>query len=282
MDLDDVRRFAEVAKHGSFARAADELGLARSTLSRVIQRLEVELGVVLLHRTTRRVELTPAGADFLARVGPALADVQLAVREMRGRSEEPAGLFRVTTTTDIAVSLLAPVLAELARAHPRLQIETRLTLETVDLVGERFDAALRAYRAGPTDPDLTGRRLAGVAFGWYASPGYLERRGTPRTEAELAMYDVIGSPKLGRRPRMVIDDSLFGLALVRAGAGIGILPVDLGASDPDLVRVLPDLSLTQGELWLVYPTGPVSPALAAFRDAVVRHVEAGTPVSAAP
>lgn len=278
MNLDDVRLFAEVARRGSYARAAEVVGVARSTLSRIVQRLEVELGAALLHRTTRRVELTPAGARFLERVSPALRELERAAAELASERDEPVGELTVSTTSDVAVSLLAPVVADLLKHHPRLRIRTVLTLRPVDLVGEQVDVALRAYASGPTDPTLMGTRLGSLAFGWFASPSYLARHGAPRTESELDDHVVAMSGPRDPPPRARIDDSLFGLALAKAGGGIGLMPEELCAEDVArgaLVRVLPEISVRTGQLWLVYPPGATSPKLAAFVDAVTRRVASG-------
>lgn len=272
MNLDDVRLFAAVARAGSFAHAASAEGVARSTLSRIVQRLEVEAGVPLLHRTTRRVGLTTAGAALLAKVQPSLAALDEAIRAFRAERAEPAGLLRITTSTDIAASLLAPAVARLTRAHPLLRIETVLTLRAVDLIAERVDVALRVY-AGPVDePVLRGRRLMDLAFEWYAAPAYLERRGAPQDEADLAAHDVVAVGRLAPNPRIHFDDSFFGLAVVQAGAGVGLLPRRLCAAavaEGTLVRVLPGVTVAQGQLWLVYPPGGLSTNVAAFRDALL-------------
>lgn len=286
MNLEDLRQFALVASLGSFSKAAEACGVARSTLSRVVQRLEIELGTVLLHRTTRRVELTGAGSAFLDRVSPALLDLEHAVDEVRAQRDEPSGLLRVSATSDVGVSLLAPVTAELVAKYPRLRIEMLLTLRSVDLVGEKVDVALRAFRNRPVDSDLLGTRLGTIAFGWFAAPSYLERRGVPRTEEDLDKHDLISAVEVvPGRLKVVSGDSLFGLALAKSGSGVGLLPQALCADDVargSLVRLLPDVLMMTGELWLVYPESAKSPKLEVFRDAVMRHVALGRPLVQRP
>ncbi len=285
INLDDLQQFAAVARLGSYSKAAQANGVARSTLSRVVQRLEVELDTTLLHRTTRRVELTSAGAAFLNRVAPALLDLKLAVNQLQNQRGEPAGVLRVSTTTDVAVSLLAPVIAELVHAYPKLRIDTLLTLRPVDLVGERVDVALRAYRAPPADSSLLGSHLGTMSFGWYGAPTYLAQRGVPKTTQELDEHALVCAPEGFPSWRVGIDDSLFSLAVVRAGAGLGILPEPLCAEDlakGTLQRVLPEVSLFTGELWLVYPEGAKSPKLKVFEEAVQRRVAGGAPLAQAP
>lgn len=277
MQLDDLKLFADVARLGSYARAAEANGVSRSTLSRIIQRLEAEAGVPLLHRTTRRVGLTSAGATLLDRVRPALDDLHRAIDDLRDSRGAPAGLLRVTASADVGATILAPVIAALVTRYPQLRVETILTLRPVDLVAERVDVALRLYTGQPTDGGLTGRRLMDMAFGWYAAPAYLERRGVPQDEPDLAAHELIAPSRTHSKARVQIDDPFFALALARAGAGLGLLPQDLCGEDVErgaLIRVLPEVSLFTGQLWLVYPTGGGSPAVAAFRDAVLDHLTA--------
>lgn len=277
MNLEDLRLFAAVATTGSFARAAEEAGVGRSTLTRVVQRLEAECGVALLHRTTRRVGLTGAGAALLRRVQPSLDDLTFALEDFSAQVGEPAGVLRVTTSTDIGVSVLAPAVAELARKYPRVRVETILTLRAVDLVAERVDVALRAYARSPDDPTLRGRRLMDLAFGWYASPDYLARRGVPEDEHDLVAHTLIAVPSMVPEPHFAIDDSFFGLALIRAGAGVGMLPCNLCAADEAegaIVRVLPRLSQVEGQLWFVYPPGKASPNVEALREVLVSQLGA--------
>lgn len=285
LNLDDLRLFAAVAQHGGYTRAAEETGVARSTLSRIVQRLEAELGAHLLHRTTRRIGLTPAGAALLARVQPALDEITSAALTLREAGGEPAGLLRVTTTTDVAVGLLAPVISALTMRHPRLRVETILTLRPVDLVAEQVDVALRAYARAPDAADLSGRRLRQISFGWFAAPSYLARKPAPRSADDLAAHDLVSVFSGTTPPRVTIDDSLFGLALIRTGAGIGLLPEELCADDiarGSLVRLLPDVSVFRGELWIVYPRGPISPNVAAFRDAVIEQLRRSPATTRAP
>ena len=275
MNLDDLRLFAAVAELCSFSAAAERTGVPRSTLSRVVQRLEVDAGAPLLHRSTRRVSPTAAGAALLAEVQAPLAALREAAVSMRERSGEPAGLLRFTTTTDIATTLLAPVLTALTARHPRLRVEALLTLRPVDLIGEQVDVALRVYTAPPTDAALVGRRLRDLNFGWYAAPDYLRRRRAPASIEELAEHTLVSTPTFDRGARLVVDDPGFAGALVRAGAGVGLLPCEACAAEERsgaLVRLMPERSVLRGQLWLVYPTGGLSPKVAAFRDLVVEQL----------
>ena len=274
--LASLRAFAAVAEHQSFTGAARALGQPKATISRAVATLEAELGVQLLHRTTRRVSLTPAGADLYDRVQPALDTLGLALSEVRGQAQEPAGLLRVTTTTDLGVTLVGRAVATLLHRHPRLRVELIPTLRVVDLVAERVDAAVRVSAGLPIDTRLTGRRVGELSIGWFASPDYLRRRGAPTHADQLGAHDLVGfSATSTPNTRAIVDDPFAALALVREGIGVGMLPHVLCEADVAsgaLVPVLPDQDRTSAQLWLVYPSGRVSANVAAFRDVLLEEV----------
>jgi DNA-binding transcriptional LysR family regulator len=287
MDLNPLARFEAVARTSSFSAAAKELGLPKSTVSRGIARLEAELRVQLLHRTTRQVSLTEAGKALYDRLAPLLRQVSAALGEIPEREEEPSGHLRVTAPTDLGVLLLAEIVTRFTARHPAVTVDLHLTGRVVDLVAEQFDVALRV--AGSLkDSTLVARRVAPIVVQLFASPLYLARRGTPRNEAELARHDGVafrggpqklrlGGPKEGAgaspQERIVCDDLLFVRDALRAGAGIGWLPTFV--AEPDvlagtLVRVLPRLERTAGHLHVVTPAARHVPRkVTAFRDLVV-------------
>lgn len=275
MNLEDLRLFAAVARYNSYAKAAEKTGVARSTLSRVIQRLEASAGLPLLHRTTRKVGLTKAGATLLERIRPGLDDLEQAARELKHQKGEPSGLVRITTTNDLAVGVLTPVVVQLMQKYPHLRVETFLTIRSIDLMEERMDLALRTYPGPPTDSSLRGRRLMSLAFGWYAAPSYLAQYGNPQTEQDLAAHTTISIGRLHPHARMLVDDPFFNLALTKAGAGVGFLAQSLckeAVDKGELVRLLPDVSIFEGQVWLLYPSKIVSPATAVLRDAIIEQV----------
>lgn len=277
LEPNDLQLFATVARLGSFSKAARERGISRATVSRVIQRMEAEHGTSLLHRTTRRVALTPAGADLLARVSGPLDALNLAIARLRRRSDEPSGTLRISATSDIASSLLVPVVKRLVLRYPALRVETILTLRPVDLLGEQVDAALRTYAAGPSEPDLIARRLGRITFGWFGAPSYLAQYGTPTTLGALEQHRTISSAALSGESTVRVDDPLFGLHLAKAGAGLALLSDTLCGSavaNGELTRVLPDVVRLTGHLWLVYPEGGHSPNLDAFRTILLEQLPA--------
>ncbi|WP_242342261.1 LysR family transcriptional regulator [Anaeromyxobacter terrae] len=293
MDLNLLTVFEAVARSRSFSAAAKELGLPKSSVSRGVARLEAELGVQLLLRTTRQVALTTAGTALYDRAAPLLRSVQAVLGEVPSREEEPSGVLRVTAPVDLGVLFLAEVVTRYTARYPSVSVDLHLTGRVVDLVAERFDVALRVA-AKLQDSTLVVRKVAPIVARLFASPLYLARRGTPRSEAELEEHDRVifrgGAEKLrlgtGREPadltgraRIVCDDLLFARDAVRAGAGIGLLPSFV--AEPDvvagrLVRVLPRHERLAGTLHVVTPAAKHVPRkVSAFRELVVEL--AGTP-----
>lgn len=274
MRWDLLAVFTTVAETESFTRAAERLGLPRSTVSRQISALEDELGARLLHRTTRRVSLTPAGRRLLDQVGP---HVTALGKVAPGDLEDgPAGTLRVTTTPDLGSALLAEVVARYTLLHPGVKVEARLSLQLVDLVGEGFDLALRAgAKSLPDSPHLSASRVGTLQLGLFASPRYLARAGTPKTVEELAGHDLVsfsgaitaeGLPP----PRVLCDDTAFVRGVLLAGGGLGPLPTFFAEQDRAngaLVRVLPDWTVWTGKVWLVTPHAAHPPRrVVAFRE----------------
>jgi DNA-binding transcriptional LysR family regulator len=197
MDLDNLRTFAEVVRLGSFAAAARALDASPSTVTRAVAALESELGARLLQRTTRKLALTEGGEAYLAQVQPLLAELEAAGDALRLGAGQVRGVVRLTASVAFGQVMLVPLLAELHRAHPGLQIDLLLTDAVVDLVLERIDLALRL---GPgTDSSLVGQRLCPMRYRVVASPAYLSRAGRPRRPEDLAACDCLRFPLPGYR-----------------------------------------------------------------------------------
>lgn len=286
MDLNLLTTFEAVARTASFSAAAKELRVPKSSVSRGIARLEADLGVQLVFRTTRRVSLSAAGTALYDRLSPLLRSVQAALGEMPEREELPSGELRVTAPVDLGVLFLAEVVTRYTTRYPSVSVDLHLTGRVVDLVGEGFDVAIRAA-AKLEDSTLLVRRVAPIVNQVYASPLYLARHGTPRTEADLAGHEwVVFRPGPQRlrvtaphaegvvpRGRIVCDDILFSRDAVRAGAGLGLLPgfmVEADVVAGRLVRVVPRYESHSGWLHLVMPAARHVPRkVTAFRDLVV-------------
>ncbi len=290
IDLDLLRVFVSVAESTSFTRTARKLGLPRSAVSRRISRLEQLLGVRLFHRTTRRVGLSTAGAALFERVGPSIASIDEAVRDLPEQDDAPAGLLRITAPVDLATSVLPEVIAQFAIEHPAVSVDVSVSNEMIDLVAEGIDCALRIATHELRDSSLVARRIGELAISVYASPAYLEGRRPIRSPADLTGHEWVvfrrsaplritsgkRSVQVDPRGRVETDDMLFAHHAVRRGLGLGALPTYL--TDPDvaaglLVRVLPRWTARSGQLWMVWPGARHVPRKTlAFRDAMVAAV----------
>lgn len=204
MDLQQLRTFAAVVDEGSFAGAARALDLAPSQVTRAVSALEVTLGARLLQRTTRKVALTEAGATYLDRVRPLLADFDHAADELRSATGAVRGTVRVTASVAFGQAVLVPLLPALHAEYPGLEVDLLLTDAVVDVIAQRIDVALRL---GPAvDSSLVGLRLKPVRFRVVASPGYLRKHGRPRTPTDLAACDCLRFPLPGYRTQWTLRD----------------------------------------------------------------------------
>jgi DNA-binding transcriptional LysR family regulator len=188
-DLDAMRIFARVAELASFTRAADDLGLPKASVSTAVQKLETRLGTRLLHRTTRRVELTQDGHVFYDRGRELLADMDELQSMFRQSAESLSGRLRVDMPTGAARNFIIPRLPQFLDAHPHLEVELSGTDRRVDLVREGFDCVLRVGALG--DSNLIARPLGIYHTVNCASPAYLQRHGTPQTLDDLAEHRLI-------------------------------------------------------------------------------------------
>jgi DNA-binding transcriptional LysR family regulator len=188
-ELEDLRSFVEVVESGGLNRAASRLGLSRSILSRRITRLEADLGTRLLSRSTRGISPTEAGIEFKARCDRILAELEEARDAVAQQGRSVRGRLRLSAPLAFGVRHLAPVLADLAQAHPDLEIDVSYTDRVVDLIGERFDAAVRI--GSLRDSSLVARRIAPVHAVVVASTDYLSRHGRPESPQDLTRHECL-------------------------------------------------------------------------------------------
>jgi DNA-binding transcriptional LysR family regulator len=185
--LNDMAVFVEVVKARSFRRAAEVIGMPNSTLSRRISGLEKAIGLRLLHRTTRRIELTEAGQLYFERCKRIVDEARLAHEQLGEMLAQPSGVLRASLPVDFASIYLAPLIAEFARRYPGISFEFDLTPRRVDLVTEPFDVAIRMGES--PDSNLIARQLARLPLYLYASPRYLEIFGEPNQPADLTRHE---------------------------------------------------------------------------------------------
>jgi len=197
----DLKAFAAIVDHGSFARAASQLGVSRSALSQTLRALEARLGARLLNRTTRSVAPTAAGQRLYARLGPLFTELSAAVAEVEHSSDRPVGLLRINMPRMFARSTLAPLLARFHRAHPEIVLDIAAEDAVTDIVSRRFDAGIRIGEL--LEKDMVAVKL-GPELEMYAvaSPGYLAECGVPKTPRDLHRHRCVN----WRRPS---DGSLY-------------------------------------------------------------------------
>lgn len=292
IDLNDVRVFVRVVATGSFTRAARELGLPKSAVSRKVARLEEALGARLLARSTRTLSLTEAGRRYHAHAVAALATLNDAASDIGELQQEPRGQVRITAPPDLANDYLAQPIAKFVERYPRVSVELVLTARTVDLVAEGIDFALRAGTL--RDSSLIARRIANTPLVPLASRSYVARRGLPREPEELDSHDcVLFRPENGRS-RWVLrgargersvsvtgpvaaDDMHFVTQLVTEGVGIGLVPLTEcqdSRRKRRVVRVLPDWVGPSGGLYLVHaPARHVPQRTVLLREHLFIHLQ---------
>jgi len=187
--LNDMALFVEVVKVRSFRRAAEALGMPNSTLSRRISGLEKEIGLRLLHRTTRKIELTEAGQLYFERCKRIVDEARLAHEQLGEMLARPSGQLRVSLPVDFAITYMAPLIAEFARLYPGISFEFDLTPRQVDLISEPVDVVIRMGE--PANSNLIARKLASLQRSLYASPRYLELSGEPEHPSQLTGHECL-------------------------------------------------------------------------------------------
>jgi DNA-binding transcriptional LysR family regulator len=194
--LNDMALFVEVVRANSFRKAAEALVMPNSTLSRRISQLEEAIGLRLLHRTTRKIELTEAGQLYYERSKRIVEEARIAHEELGEIVSRPTGVLRVSLPVDFATTYLAPLLPEFAELFPGITFDMDLTPRNVDLVGEPFDLAIRM--GNPESSGLITRVIARVSARLYASPGYLARHGEPKHPSELENHECLAMSTIAK------------------------------------------------------------------------------------
>ncbi len=280
-----------IVEHGSVTAASAALGLPRPTVSRRLARLEGRLGVRLLHRTTRRMKLSPQGEVLYPkarRVVLAARDAEAEVRRLDGM---PRGLLRISAPMGLP-AIFAEWMAGFLALHANVQLEVVASATHVDLMAEGFDLALRA---GPIeDPSLIARTLVITEMIAVASPSYLASRGTPATVEDLVDHDCIVSYRMGKVPEQrwpLLDGGWVAISgrfktnqmelrveAARQGQGIALVAEPLAAAhveQGELVHVLPGVLGRSDRVSLVYADREyLDPKVRAFSAFFVERVTA--------
>lgn len=268
LNIEDLLTFVKVAETGGISPAARRLGVSKSIVSRRLFRLETELGIQLLARTTRGAALTEAGATFRDHAARACAEIDVA-RETILPAGDLRGRLRVSAPLSFGSTHFAPVIAEMARRHPHLHIHTCYSDHVVDLIAAGYDCAIRLGYL--EDSSLVARRVGTIYGTVVASPEYIKAHGAPETPEELLAHQALlqgseawqfmdGNKIITVRPqgRFKADNGAALVAAAVAGLGIGMLPSGLikehlasGALDPVMTRY----PVRPGGAYVIRPPG---------------------------
>jgi len=196
--FDGIAEFVAVARLGSFTAVAAEMGMAKSAIGRAVSRLEARLGAKLLHRTTRRLTLTAAGEAWLEHCVAALDELERGENALMLARDTPGGEVRIDLPTAFGRLYIMPVLLEVARRYPALNLNVSFTDRRVDLIGENIDLAVRIGNLEDST-DLLARRIGVQHMVIVGAPDYLARRGVPQSCTDLAGHDCIVGRRQGNR-----------------------------------------------------------------------------------
>lgn len=271
--LDDVVSltvFARVVQAGSFTSAATNLGLSKSVVSTRISDLEARLGVRLLHRTTRRLSLTPDGARLHEQCECLLTAADEARQALDSSFREPDGVVRMSVPVGMGLWQLPIFVRDLYKIHPRLVLDISLSDHHVDLIAEGFDLAIRiAERLEPSA--LVARRIGRERMNVYGSPSYITKNGAPRSPEDLAHHNCLRIGTLSRiwtfrSGRQTFSITISGslitdnIVMLRQatvdGIGLSRLPLSVARVDVEaghLQQVLVDYSMGEANIFIVHP-----------------------------
>lgn len=291
MDLNRATTFVRVVETGGFTRAADTLGLPTSSVSRAVQKLEDDLGVTLLERTTRKLALTDAGRAFFERAREALAGLEEANNLALDAAREVHGVVRIAMPPEFG-SKLGALVSTFAAAHPRVRVEVTFTTRGAELVGDLVDLALVIGKL--PDSALITRQLPGAANRVYAAPSYLAGKKPPRRVADLAKHAAVlsravagearwelagpnGVESVDVQSRLVGDHIQFVIDAAIAGMGITLLPTWIGdalVESGQLVPLLPRFSATTPLHLLTHGSRHIPRRVTLLRDFLFEHMSA--------
>ncbi|MBV6305336.1 LysR family transcriptional regulator [Candidimonas humi] len=270
--LDDIALFVEVARRKNFSRAAEALDMPVSTLSRRISELERRLGVRLLNRSTRKIELTEAGGVYFERCQHVVAEARIAHEQLLEVAQQPKGRLRISMPVSFSLSFMPVIFRDFCEKYPDIECDIDLSAHAVDLLADAFDLVLR-FGLQP-DSGVISRRIANMSMGLYASADYLASHGRPAVPTDLLRHQCLrtrGSRassiwvmKSGNRTEEVtvsgrLSINNMGMLQRLAAQGVGIVPLPIySPSEADvgepLQRVLPDWELQPMPLMALFPS----------------------------
>ena len=300
--FDAMRAFARVVEAGSFTKAAQTLHMSKTTVTQLIQQLESRLRVRLLHRTTRKLGVTPDGAVYYERVIRLLADMEDAENSLSSAAMTPKGRLRVDVPSPLARLILVPALPAFHARYPDIQIDMGVSDRVVDLIGDNVDCVLRGGQI--TDQSLIARHVGDLQIGVYVAPSYVERLGAPAHPRELQNTDhcIVGflSSRTSKIDPLVlcsenerieitgnyvlaVDDGNAYLEAGLVGLGVIALPNYMVAAHQAVGALIPLFTqwrISPMPLYLAFPPNRhVNAKLRVFIDWIVELMEQHVPIA---
>lgn len=269
MNLNHVATFLRIVEAGGISAGAEKLNVPKSSLSRSLSALEVELGVPLFQRSGRTLKLNDAGRAFFDAASRGLAAVEEAKDAITAAQAEPKGLVRIAAQSDMGSWIVAPLVAGFLRQHPQVEVELTISSRPVDLLKDGYDLAV--HRGTVSDGSLVARKLGQVEHAVFASTAYLEANGRPKKPADLARFQcVLQSGARSERWKLEglkgdavvevsgpvkVADLFAAISFAAGGCGLALLPAHVGRSWPQanaLERVLPEWTVRGEVAQVVY------------------------------
>ncbi|EPY4951832.1 TPA: LysR family transcriptional regulator [Klebsiella pneumoniae] len=300
--FDAMRAFARVVEAGSFTKAAQTLHMSKTTVTQLIQQLESRLRVRLLHRTTRKLGVTPDGAVYYERVIRLLADMEDAENNLSSAAMTPRGRLRVDVPSPLARLILVPALPAFHARYPDIQIDMGVSDRGVDLIGDNVDCVLRGGQI--TDQSLIARHVGDLQIGVYVAPSYVERLGAPAHPRELQNTDhcIVGflSSRTSKIDPLVlcsenerieitgnyvlaVDDGNAYLEAGLVGLGVIALPNYMAAAHQAVGALIPLFTqwrISPMPLYLAFPPNRhVNAKLRVFIDWIVELMQQHVPIA---
>ncbi|MCQ8425715.1 LysR family transcriptional regulator [Klebsiella pneumoniae] len=300
--FDAMRAFARVVEAGSFTKAAQTLHMSKTTVTQLIQQLESRLRVRLLHRTTRKLGVTPDGAVYYERVIRLLADMEDAENSLSSAAMTPRGRLRVDVPSPLASLILVPALPAFHARYPDIQIDMGVSDREVDLIGDNVDCVLRGGQI--TDQSLIARHVGDLQIGVYVAPSYVERLGAPAHPRELQNTDhcIVGflSSRTSKIDPLVlcsenerieitgnyvlaVDDGNAYLEAGLVGLGVIALPNYMAAAHQAVGALIPLFTqwrISPMPLYLAFPPNRhVNAKLRVFIDWIVELMQQHVPIT---
>ena len=293
IETGDLLVFTRVVELESLTRAANAMGVPKSTISRRLTRLEEKLGVRLLTRTTHGIVTTEQGVVFFEYASRCLGVLRDGTNAVQVGTTRPKGLLRISVPHELDSSLLAPLLSDYLELYPDVRLVAVLSNETIDHFRDGFDLAIVADTLPLAEASLMTTKLGTTEYGLYAAPEYLERHGIPQSHVDLPRFDLLAwgtidvkgqwqltceesEVTVEFRPRLVCNDLMLLRQSVLSGLGIGALPAFICKHDlagGRMAEVLPGWRPPGRSFYAVFPHQQAMPVrVRTFIDFLVERL----------